>query len=75
VVRLPVKKGYGGSIKDVGQSIGKNGDECINGNIKEDKLGLDVIYIQAKRWQGSVGRPDVQKFVGVLRGKRANSIL
>lgn len=71
VVKLLVKMGYGGSIKDAGQSMGRSVDEGIDGIIKEDKLGLDVIYIQAKRWQGSVGRPDVQKFVGALHGKRA----
>ena len=71
VVKLLVKMGYGGSIKDAGQAIGKGGDEGIDGIIKEDKLGLDVIYIQAKRWQGSVGRPEVQKFVGALHGQRA----
>ncbi len=63
--------GYGGSIKDAGQAIGRSGDEGIDGIIKEDKLGLDVIYIQAKRWQGSVGRPEIQKFVGALHGQRA----
>lgn len=71
VVRLLVKMGYGGSIKDAGQAIGRSGDEGIDGIIKEDKLGLDVIYIQAKRWQGSVGRPEIQKFVGALHGQRA----
>ena len=71
VVRLLVKMGYGGSIKDAGQAIGLSGDEGIDGIIKEDKLGLDVIYIQAKRWQGSVGRPEIQKFVGALHGQRA----
>ena len=71
VVRLLVKIGYGGSIKDAGQAIGKSGDEGIDGIIKEDKLGLDVIYIQAKRWTGTVGRPDIQKFVGALHGQRA----
>lgn len=71
VVRLLVKMGYGGSIKDAGQAMGRSGDEGIDGIIKEDKLGLDVIYIQAKRWQGSVGRPEVQKFVGALHGQRA----
>lgn len=71
VVRLLVKMGYGGSIKDAGKAIGKSGDEGIDGIIKEDKLGLDVIYIQAKRWQGSVGRPEIQKFVGALHGQRA----
>jgi len=65
VVKLLVKMGYGGSIKDAGQSMGRSGDEGIDGIIKEDKLGLDVIYIQAKRWQGSVGRPEVQ--TGVYR--------
>lgn len=71
VVKLLVKMGYGGSIKDAGKAIGKSGDEGIDGIIKEDKLGLDVIYIQAKRWQGSVGRPEIQKFVGALHGQRA----
>ena len=71
VVRLLVEMGYGGSIKDAGKAIGKSGDEGIDGIIKEDKLGLDVIYIQAKRWRGSVGRPDIQGFVGALHGKRA----
>ena len=71
VVRLLVEMGYGGSIKDAGQAMGRSGDEGIDGIIKEDKLGLDVIYIQAKRWQGSVGRPEIQKFVGALHGQRA----
>lgn len=71
VVMLLVEMGYGGSIKDAGEAIGRSGDEGIDGIIKEDKLGLDVIYIQAKRWQGAVGRPEIQKFVGALHGKRA----
>jgi restriction system protein len=71
VVKLLVKIGYGGSIKDAGRAIGRSGDEGIDGIIKEDKLGLDVIYIQAKRLQGAVGRPEVQKFVGALHGQRA----
>lgn len=71
VVRLLVKMGYGGTVKDAGQAMGRSGDEGIDGIIKEDKLGLDVIYIQAKRWQGTVGRPEVQKFVGALHGQRA----
>ena len=71
VVKLLVKMGYGGSIKDAGQALGRSGDEGIDGIIKEDKLGLDVIYIQAKRWQGVVGRPEIQKFVGALHGQRA----
>lgn len=71
VVELLVKMGYGGSLKDAGKAIGKSGDEGIDGIIKEDKLGLDVIYIQAKRWEGSVGRPEIQKFVGALAGQGA----
>jgi restriction system protein len=63
--------GYGGSIQDAGKAIGKSGDEGIDGIIKEDKLGLDVIYIQAKRWDGNVSRPEIQKFVGALAGQRA----
>jgi restriction system protein len=71
VVELLVKMGYGGSIKDAGKAIGKSGDEGIDGIIKEDKLGLDVIYIQAKRWEGGVGRPELHKFVGALAGQGA----
>ena len=70
VVELLVKMGYGGSIKDAGKAIGKSGDEGIDGTIKEDKLGLDIIYIQAKRWKPGnvVGRPELHKFVGALAG-------
>ena len=71
VVDLMVVMGYGGSRADAGKSIGGTGDEGIDGIIKEDKLGLDLVYLQAKRWGGTVGRPDVQKFVGALHGKRA----
>lgn len=71
VVELLVKMGYGGSIQDAGKAIGKSGDGGIDGIIKEDKLGLDVIYIQAKRWENVIGRPEVQKFVGALAGQRA----
>lgn len=71
VVELLVKMGYGGSRRDAGERIGRSGDGGIDGIIKEDRLGLDVIYIQAKRWQGSVGRPEIQKFVGALQGQRA----
>lgn len=72
VVELLVKMGYGGSIKDAGKAIGKSGDGGIDGIIKEDRLGLDIIYIQAKRWDdGVVGRPEIQKFVGALAGQRA----
>lgn len=71
VVELLVAMGYGGSLKDAGQRVGKSSDGGIDGIIKEDQLGLDVLYIQAKRWEGVVGRPDVQKFVGALQGQRA----
>lgn len=73
VVELLVKMGYGGSIKDAGKAIGKSGDEGIDGTIKEDKLGLDVIYIQAKKWAPGnvVGRPELHKFVGALAGQGA----
>ena len=73
VVELLVEMGYGGSIKDAGKAIGKTGDEGIDGTIKEDKLGLDIIYIQAKRWQAGnvVGRPELHKFVGALAGQGA----
>lgn len=71
VVDLLVKMGYGGSRKDAGERIGQSGDGGIDGIIKEDRLGLDAIFIQAKRWQGSVGRPEIQKFVGALQGQRA----
>lgn len=71
VVELLVKMGYGGTIEDAGRSIGRSGDEGIDGIIKEDRLGLDVIYIQAKRWEGVVGRPEIQKFVGALAGQNA----
>jgi restriction system protein len=63
--------GYGGSRKDAGRAIGKSGDEGIDGIIKEDRLGLDIIYIQAKRWENTVGRPEVQKFAGALQGQKA----
>jgi len=71
VVDLLVAMGYGGSRRDAGERIGGVADEGIDGIIKEDKLGLDVIYIQAKRWNSSVSRPEIQKFVGALSGKRA----
>ena len=71
VIDLLLKMGYGGSRKDAGQAIGKSGDEGIDGIIKEDRLGLDVIYVQAKRWETVVGRPEIQKFAGALQGQRA----
>ncbi|MGE0384608.1 MAG: restriction endonuclease [Gammaproteobacteria bacterium] len=71
VVDLLVRMGYGGSRTEAGQAIGRSGDEGIDGIIKEDRLGLDIIYIQAKRWEGVVGRPELQKFAGALQGQRA----
>jgi len=71
VIELLVKMGYGGSRQDAGRAIGKSGDEGIDGIIKEDRLGLDIIYIQAKRWENTVGRPEIQKFAGALQGQRA----
>lgn len=71
VVDLIVSMGYGGSRRDAGQAIGQAGDGGIDGIIKEDKLGLDVIYIQAKRWENTVGRPVVQAFAGSLEGHHA----
>ena len=68
---LLVAMGYGGSRKDAGQTLGRSGDDGIDGMIKEDKLGLDAIYVQAKRWEGPVGRPVVQAFAGSLEGQRA----
>jgi restriction system protein len=72
VVDLLVSMGYGGSRKDAGKAVGKSGDDGIDGIIKEDKLGLDAVYIQAKKWDNAVvGRPEIQKFVGALQGQRA----
>ena len=72
VVELLVKMGYGGSRSDAARAVGKSGDEGIDGIIDEDRLGLDTIYIQAKKWTDNpVGRSEVQKFVGALQGKRA----
>ncbi len=72
VVQLLTTIGYGGSRADAGKAIGKSGDGGIDGVIKEDKLGLDLLYIQAKRWDNTtVGRPEIQKFVGALHGKKA----
>src|SRR5262249_33753709 len=72
VVKLLVAMGYGGSNQNAGRAVGKAGDEGIDGIIKEDKLGLDVVYIQAKKWTDTVvGRPTVQAFAGSLEGHRA----
>ncbi|MDR2153447.1 MAG: restriction endonuclease [Burkholderiaceae bacterium] len=70
VVELLLKMGYGRS-GGTGEAIGKSGDEGIDGVIAEDRLGLEMVYLQAKRWEGTVGRPEVQKFVGALHGRRA----
>lgn len=71
VVELLVKMGYGGSHEDAARVVGRGGDEGIDGIIKEDRLGLESIYVQAKRWQTSVGRPIIQQFAGALQGQRA----
>jgi restriction system protein len=71
VVDLLLAMGYGGSRKDAGQAVGQTADGGIDGIIKEDRLGLDVVYIQAKRWEATVGRPVVQAFAGSLEGQRA----
>ena len=71
VVDVLVKMGYGGTRKDAGKAVGKSGDDGIDGIINEDRLGLDVIYLQAKRWENPVGRPEIQKFAGALQGQRA----
>lgn len=70
VVELLVKMEYGGSRRDAARTVGQVGDEGIDGIIDEDRLGLDTIYIQAKKWDNVVGRPEIQKFVGALLGKR-----
>lgn len=72
VVELLLKMGYGGSLKDAGKAIGQSGDGGIDGIIKEDKLGLDVIYIQAKRWENVVGSKEIRNFVGSLVGQNSN---
>lgn len=72
VVELLLKMGYGGTQEDAGRVVGKSGDGGIDGIINEDRLGLDVIYIQAKRWEADVGRPEIQKFVGALAGNKAS---
>lgn len=71
VVDLLVAMGYGGSVSDAGEAVGRSGDDGIDGIIKEDKLGLEMVYVQAKRWKDVVGRPVVQAFAGSLEGVRA----
>ncbi|GAB3489977.1 restriction endonuclease [Curvibacter fontanus] len=72
VIQLLLKMGYGGSRQEAGRAVGRSGDGGIDGILNEDRLGLDAIYLQAKRWDGSVGRPEIQKFVGALAGQRAS---
>jgi restriction system protein len=72
VLELLRKMGYGGYLEGSEEHTGKSGDEGIDGKIKEDRLGLDMIYIQAKKWEGTVGRPEIHKFVGALKGQGAN---
>lgn len=72
VVQLLIKMGYGGSRDEAGRAVGRSGDGGIDGVINEDRLGLDAIYLQAKRWSNVVGRPDIQQFVGALAGQRAS---
>ena len=71
VVDLLLKMGYGGPREEAGEVVGRPGDEGIDGIISEDRLGLDLVYLQAKKWMGTIGRPEIQKFVGALHGKRA----
>ena len=71
VVQLLIRMGYGGSREEAGQAVGRSGDGGIDGIINEDRLGLDAIYLQAKRWEGVVGRPEIMRFVGALAGQRA----
>ena len=71
VVDLLKAMGYGGPQENAGLVVGRGGDEGIDGVIKEDRLGLETIYLQAKRWQGTVGRPEIQRFAGALQGQRA----
>jgi restriction system protein len=71
VVDLLLRMGYGGTREDAGQVVGKSGDGGIDGIIKEDRLGLDAIYIQAKRWEGDVGSAEIRNFIGALSVHKA----
>ena len=71
VLDVLVRMGYGGSREEAAEAVGQSGDEGIDGIINEDRLGLEVIYVQAKRWENNVGRPQIQQFAGALQGKRA----
>lgn len=72
VIDLLFAMGYGGSREEAARVTQKSNDEGIDGVINEDRLGLDVIYVQAKRWKNPVGRPEIQSFVGALAGKQAH---
>ncbi len=72
VVDLMLSMGYGGSNKEAGKAIGKSSDGGIDGLINEDKLGLDTIYLQAKRWKNKIGAPEIRDFVGSLVGMQSN---
>ena len=71
IIQLMIRMGYGGSREEAGKAVGRSGDGGIDGIINEDRLGLDAIYLQAKRWEGVVGRPEIMRFVGALAGQRA----
>ena len=71
VIDLLVKMGYGGSREDA-EAVGRSGDGGIDGIINQDRLGLDVVYVQAKRWQDNVGAPEIARFAGALAGQGAN---
>jgi len=72
VIQVLIKMGYGGSVKEAGEALGKTGDGGIDGVIREDKLGLDNIYVQAKRWTDKpVGSPEIDQFAGALSKKKA----
>jgi restriction system protein len=71
VLDLLLAMGYGGSREEAAQMTKTSNDEGIDGVINEDRLGLDVIYVQAKRWQNTVGRKEIQSFVGALAGQKA----
>lgn len=71
VVDVLVAMGYGGTREYASEVVGKSGDGGIDGAIKENRLGLDVIYVQAKRWENTIGRPQIQQFAGALQGRKA----
>jgi len=71
VLDVPYAMGYGGGRDDTAERLGQSGDEGVDGVIREDRLGLDLIYVQAKKWEAPVGRPEIQKFFGALHGQRA----